>query len=131
MDSGPAVDDPPETNTGQASGLRVPVWAIVLVLVGFPLLYLLNSFAPWSVRLFGRGDRAAFFPFFASILTLHWVSAAAVLLLLRRAGTSPAQLGLRLSTRRALALAGKLVIVGFVVVGARDLAGYAAARPHA
>ena len=129
MALGPVVDRPTE-NAGQAS-LRLPLWQIGLVLVGFPLLYLLNSFAPWSVRLFGRGERAAFFPFFASILTLHWLSAATVLLLLRRAGASPAQLGLRVSGQRALALAGKLVIVGVVVVAVRELAGYAAARPRA
>ena len=35
-----------------------------------------------------------------------------------------------MSVRRALALAGKLAIVGIVVVGVRELAGYAAARPH-
>jgi len=106
------------------------VWQIGLVLVGFPLLYLLNSFAPWSVRLFGRGDRAAFFPFFASILTLHWLSAATVLLLLRRADASLAQLGLRVSGKRALVLAGKVATVGVVVVAVRALAGYDAARPH-
>jgi len=124
----PAVHRPTE-NAGQAS-LRLPVWQIGLVLVGFPLLYLLNSFAPWSVRLFGRGDRAAFVPFFASILTLHWLSAATVLLLLRRANASLAQLGLRVSGKRALVLAGKVVTVGVVVVAVRALAGYDAARPH-
>ena len=129
MTSGPIVGRPIE-NAGQAS-LRLPFWQIGLVLIGFPLLYLLNSFAPWSVRLFGRGERAAFFPFFASILVLHWLSATTVLLFLRRAGASPAQLGLRVSGRRALALAGKLVIVGLVVVAVRELAGYTAARPHA
>ena len=118
-------------NIERASGLRLPVWQISLVLVGFPLLYLLNSFSPWSVALFGRGDRAAFVPFFCSILTLHWLSAATVLLLIRRHGANSAQLGLRVSGGRALALAGKLVIVGIVVVGVRELAGYAVARPHA
>lgn len=129
MAPSPVVERPTE-NAGQAS-LRLPVWQIGLVLVGFPLLYVLNSFAPWSVRLFGGGNRAAFFPFFASILTLHWLSAATVLLLLHRAGASPAQLGLRVSGKRGLALAGKLVIVGVVVVAVRELTGYAAARPHA
>ena len=119
------------TENAWQTSLRLPLWQIGLVLVGFPLLYLLNSFAPWSVRLFGRGERAAFFPFFASILTLHWLSAATVLLLLRRAGASPAQLGLRVSGRRALALAGKLVVVGVVVVAVRELACYAAVRPRA
>jgi membrane protease YdiL (CAAX protease family) len=129
MAPGRVVDRPTE-NAGLAS-LRLPVWQIGLVLIGFPILYLLNSFTPWSIRLFGRADRAAFFPFFASILTLHWLSAATVLLLLRRAGASLAQLGLRVSGKRALVLAGKLVIVGVVVVAVRELAGYAAARPHA
>ena len=118
-------------NIERASNLRLPAWQISLVLVGFPLLYLLNGFSPWSVALFGRGDRAAFVPFFSSILTLHWLSAATVLLLIRRRGASSAQLGLRVSSGRALALAGKLVIIGIVVVGVRELAGYAAARPHA
>jgi membrane protease YdiL (CAAX protease family) len=125
-----AVVDRPSENAGQTS-LRLPVWQIGLVLIGFPLLYVLNSFAPWSVRLFSRGERAAFFPFFASILTLHWLSAATVLLLLRRAGASPAQLGLRVSSKRALAIANKLLIVGVVIVAARGLAGYSAPRPHA
>ena len=107
----------------------VPSWQITLVLVGFPLLYMLNSFAPWSLRLFGAKDRTAFFPFFLSVLALHWLSVTVTVYFLRKAGVTLADLGLNLSVRKAVTLAGKLTAVGLLFVVFRQLVPYAASHP--
>ncbi|MFQ5663611.1 MAG: CPBP family intramembrane glutamic endopeptidase [Terriglobia bacterium] len=107
----------------------VPRWQIILVLVGFPLLYMLNSFAPWSVRLFGAKDRAAFFPFFISVLTLHWLSVAVTVFFVRKAGLTLADLHLNLSSRKAASIASKLIAVGLLFVVFRQLVPYSATRP--
>jgi hypothetical protein len=91
--------------TGQPSSL-VPAWQIGVVLVGFPSLYLLNSFAPWSRALFGGGDRSNFFRFFISILALHWMSAASTMYFLHRAGLGLRQLALTVSARTATRIVG-------------------------
>ncbi len=90
--------------------LGFPGWQVWLVLVGFPALYLLNSFTPWSVGLFGRQDRSYWLPFMTSVLVLHWASALAVFILVRKGGGALSDLGLRISPSRG-ALGLLLVIL--------------------
>ena len=114
---------------GVMAARLVPRWQIALVLVGFPVLYMLNSLAPWSLRLFGAKDHTAFFPFFLSVLTLHWLSVAVTACFLRKAGVTLADLSLNLSVRKAVTLAGKLTAVGLLFVVFRQLVPSAASRP--
>lgn len=115
---------------GNMAAPLVPRWQITLILVGFPFLYMLNSFAPWSVRLFGANDRTAFFPFFISVLILHWVSAALTIYFMRKAGLTLPDLALNLSSRRAVIIVCKLIAVGFLFVVFRQLVPYSLERPR-
>lgn len=101
---------------------RLPRWQIIAILVGFPALYLANSFAPWSRGLFGRLDRAWFFPFWASVTVLHWASVALVVLFVRRAGASLADLGWVTPPRRTVVMLIVLTMigVGLVFLRAKD-----------
>ena len=107
----------------------VPRWQILLVLVGFPALYMVNSFAPWSIRLFGARDRTAFFPFFISVLTLHWLGAAVVVYFLRKAGFTQTDLHSNLSSGSAVRIASKIIAVGMLFVVFRELVPYSVERP--
>jgi uncharacterized protein len=76
---------------------------ILLVLIGFPALYLLNHLAPWTYGLFVRGDRAWYLPFATSILVLHWGTLLIMVRQVRRAGGTLSDLGLKLTPLRVLA----------------------------
>ena len=90
----------------------LPRWQLLTVLIGFPLLYLANSFTPWSIGLFGRGDRSWYIPFWSSILVLHWSTAAVTVWIVYRSGGALADLGLRLTATRVLAVLASFAIVG-------------------
>jgi membrane protease YdiL (CAAX protease family) len=81
-------------------------WQVLLLLAGFPLVYLVNNFTPWSMGLFLEGRREWWLPFFATIFVLHWTHTVVTVWMLYKAGGSLAEIGLLLSTWRvAIALA--------------------------
>jgi hypothetical protein len=72
----------------------LPKIKLAIVLMGFPILYLLNSFAPWSKGLFGQLDRSYRRAFFTSIQVLHWATAGAVIFWLLQNGYVAGDIGL-------------------------------------
>ena len=90
----------------------LPRWQVWAVLVGFPLLYLANSFTPWSLGLFRYGDRSWYVPFMASILVLHWATTIYTVGLIYRAGGTLADIGLKLTPLRVVAVLATFVAVG-------------------
>ncbi|MCH8011505.1 MAG: CPBP family intramembrane metalloprotease [Candidatus Marinimicrobia bacterium] len=109
----------------------IPLLGIVASLVGFPLLYMANSLAPWSRAFFGNLDRTYYFVFFASVLTLHWLNAGLAIFLTRKAGLTLEDLGLYLSWGRALRVLRNLIILGAVFVLLRQVVPYSLERPDA
>ena len=108
----------------------IPRWQVAVILVGFPVCYVLNSFAPWSRDLFGTRDRANFFYFFLSVMALHWSSACLTLRFMRGSGVTVADLGLRLPLRTAVRILVKLLAVGAVFVAFRHLVPYSVSHPR-
>jgi membrane protease YdiL (CAAX protease family) len=82
--------------------LRLKQRQVLLVLAGFPALYLVNSFTPWSIGLFGRGDRTWSHYFAVSVLVLHWSTTFVMIAQVYRAGGTLSDLGLRLSAFRVV-----------------------------
>lgn len=74
----------------------LPRWQVLLVLIGFPVLYWLNSFMPWSYGLFVENDRGWYVGFVVSLLVLHWSTTLLALYLVRRGGGSPRDIGLNI-----------------------------------
>lgn len=95
---------------------RRQVW---LVVAGLPALYLLNSFTPWSIGLFGKGDRSWWGAFFVSVAVLHWGSVAAVVLMLRRTGQELRQIGFRMRTPGVLTYFAVVIAAGAGLVALR------------
>jgi len=58
--------------------ITLPLWKVMLVLVGLPAFYIANSLMPWSIGLLRRHDHAFFLQFWTSIAILHWGSVALV-----------------------------------------------------
>ena len=100
----------------QARAKCIPLWGITASLVGFPLLYMANSLAPWSRAFFGDNDRTYYVAFFASVLTLHWLNATLVICLTRKAGLTFDDIGLHLSWDRALRVLRNLILLGLAFV---------------
>ena len=95
--------------------LRLPLWQILLVLVGLPAIYIANSLMPWSIGLFRRQDHGFFMQFWVSIAILHWCSVALVVVLLRRAGGRLVDIGMHLSALRVAAMVGIPLVVGLAL----------------
>jgi membrane protease YdiL (CAAX protease family) len=102
------------TTIDEASGARlvIPRWQVLVLLVGFPIAYWINSVMPWSYRLFVERDHRYFLAFGISICVLHWASLATALWFVKQAGGTPSTIGLHL---RASGLA--LFVVAIAVVG--------------
>jgi membrane protease YdiL (CAAX protease family) len=102
------VVTPPQASFAQ----RIPRWQVVLVLVGFPALYMVNSFMPWSLNLFGWGDRSWYLPFMASVVVLHWLTTIVMVALVHRSGGTLSDIGLTVSPSRILAAVAVFMLLG-------------------
>jgi membrane protease YdiL (CAAX protease family) len=96
----------------------LPLWQLMLVVVGLPAMYLLNSMLPWSAGLIKARDHDFFWQFWASIAVLHWSSFALVCLLLRRARRRLSDIGLKFSRFRVAVMVGipAVVALGLLVL---------------
>ena len=98
---------------------QIPRWQGRLVLVGFPLAYMANSFTPWSYGLFGEDNRGWYMPFFYSIIFLHWLSVAVVVILLKRARVPLTEMGFRWKSRGVAAFILILAAAGASLIALR------------
>jgi membrane protease YdiL (CAAX protease family) len=96
--------------------IALPWWQVVAILVGFPLLYLANNFTPWSRGLFVKRDHGYYLPVFGSILLLHWLSVALVMVFLAQAGGGLKDIGLDLSASEAAVMLGIFIVLATVFV---------------
>ena len=107
---------------------EIPRWQIGAILAGFPALYLVNSFTPWSRALFGRHDYGtAWFVFWGTALVLWWGSVTAAGVVMRRHGWALRDVGIALDRRRRALMLGCAIATGLGAVVVRQSAG----RVHA
>ena len=88
----------------------IPRRVIAALAIGFPALYMANSFTPWSVGLFVHHHRSAYVPFWTSVLVLHWATVLVCVALMRHYGWRAADVRLALSRGRMVR--GLLVLLG-------------------
>jgi membrane protease YdiL (CAAX protease family) len=101
----------------------IPRWQIATILIGFPLLYMLNSFTPWSRQLFGQHDHNAWLAFWASAFVLWWTSVAAAVFVMRRHGWGFADVGIGLDRRQRWTAVAAMVGIGGGAVVVREVFG--------
>jgi hypothetical protein len=109
---------------GLKAGVRefprsLPRWQVLLVLVGFPVVYWLNSFTPWSYGLFVDGDRGWYVGFAASVLVLHWGTTLLALHLVRRGGGTWREIGLNVNLPGVVIMLSLLLALGSAMVALR------------
>jgi membrane protease YdiL (CAAX protease family) len=98
----------------------MPRWQVLLVFLGLPVIYVTNSFLPWSVGLFAHRDRDWYLPYLGSVAVLHWASTALVISFTWRAGGQLEDIGLDVSGRKLAMMAGLPVVVGAVFILFRE-----------
>ena len=103
--------------------IALPLWQVILVLVGFPSFYIANSLLPWSTGLLRRHDHAFFLQFWTSIAILHWSSVALAVVFLKRSGRRLAEIGLDLSRLRTTMMVGIPVMVGVALIVFHEASG--------
>jgi len=101
--------------------MRIPAWQILLILVVFPVLYILNNFTPWSEGLWNNGDRDYYIPFWSSIFILHWISALLCLFFISKAGYGIRDLGYSLSLKKTGIALGAYFIIGLVMLALTEI----------
>lgn len=106
------------TNTDQK--LILPLWQVLLILIGLPAVYIVNSLMPWSTGLLRQHDHTFFFQFWGSIALLHWISVALIIFFLKRTGIRLNAIGLNLSTIRIAVMMGIPIVIGSLLIVLRS-----------
>jgi hypothetical protein len=99
--------------------IHLPAAEVAAIVIGFPLLYLINSFTPWSKGLFVQLDRSYRRAFLMSIHALHWTTTLAAGCWLTTAGLSAANVGLHGDTA-LIGLAAFAILGGMIANRAVD-----------
>ena len=94
---------------------------LLIVLVGFPLIYILYSLTPWSKELFAKGNNNLFIPFWSGIIILHWVSLLIVRTFLKKENKSFKDIGYGLNTKKTLILVFSYLTVALLVFGFTEM----------
>ena len=98
---------------------EVPLGQALTLLVGFPLLYMANSFTPWSYGLFVEGEREWYVPFFCSLIVLHWLSVALTVLFLIRGRVPLTEIGFRWKMSGVIAFLIIVTVAGAALIALR------------
>jgi membrane protease YdiL (CAAX protease family) len=88
---------------------------ILIVLVGFPFIYILYSLLPWSKELFANGNNNLFIPFWGGVIILHWVSLLIVKTFLKQENKSFKDIGYGFNTKKTLILVFSYLSVALLV----------------
>lgn len=88
---------------------------LLIILVGFPLIYFLYSLTPWANELFVKGNSDLFIPFWSGIIVLHWISVFVVKILLKQENRTFQDIGYGLNTKKTIILVLSYLTVALLV----------------
>ncbi len=90
---------------------------LLIVLIGFPLIYLAYSLTPWANELFVEGNSNLFIPFWGGIIILHWISVFVITRFLKQENKTFRSIGYGLNTKKTTILILSYLAVAFIVFG--------------
>lgn len=102
----------------------IPLWKIGIVLILFPLAYILYSLSPWSYQLFSESNGAYFILFFSGLIVIHWSTWLICLKLLTLSGWKSSDIGyVATDTKRLMGIYVLLAIgiFSFVELAVRNV----------
>lgn len=88
----------------------------MLIIIGFPILYMIFGMTPIATELFAEKNLDYYIPFWGGIIILHWVSVFVVTQLLKSQGKTLADIGYKLSRKGTLRFIGGYVLVALLVL---------------
>lgn len=91
---------------------KAETWLPFLIVIGFPVLYMLYSSSSFAQNLFEANDLDYYIPFWSGIILLHWTSVFCVARNLKKRKLDFGDIGLKHSKSRL-----KLLVTGYFVVG--------------
>jgi hypothetical protein len=94
---------------------KISLWKTLLIIIGFPILYILFCKTSIATELFGNKNLDYYIPFWGGIIALHWISVLVVIMLLKNHGKTLADIGYKLSRKGTLLLIGGYVLVALLV----------------
>lgn len=94
---------------------NIGLWKTALIIIGFPLAYMMFGTSDVAYALFVQGDRNAYFLFWGGIVALHWASVGAVGLALFTSGHSFRDIGLKRSRTELIVLFALFATIAFAV----------------
>lgn len=80
---------------------RFKNWQIA-VLISYPLLYIANSFMPWTMKLWGEQNHEYYIPFLISTIVLHWTATFTIFYFIRTNGMRLKDVGYTLNTKSTI-----------------------------
>lgn len=92
------------------------VWKTLLIIIGFPILYMLFGKTTIAIELFANKNLDYYIPFWGGIIILHWVSVFAVIQSLKSEGKTLVDIGYKLSKKGTLLLIGGYLLVSLIVL---------------
>lgn len=95
---------------------KVSIWKTLLIIVGFPILYMLFGKTSIAIELFEDKNLNYYIPFWGGIVILHWTSVIVVARLLKSEGKTLTDIGYKLSRKETLIFVGGYVLVALLVL---------------
>lgn len=95
---------------------KISVWKTLLIIIGFPILYMLFGKTHIATELFGNKNLDYYIPFWGGIIILHWASVFAFTQLLKSQSKKLADIGYKLSRKGTLLFIGGYVLVALLVL---------------
>ena len=100
---------------------KTSAWALLIVLIVFPLAYLCLSITPWSRELFAMHNDSFFFHFWGTVIVMHWLTLYVVHIILRREKLTFKDIGYELNRKRTVLLISILALVALLVFTCTEL----------
>ncbi len=94
---------------------------LLIVLIGFPIIYFIYSLTPWAKELFVKGNSNLFIPFWSGVIILHWTSVVVVKAFLKQENKKLRDIGYGLNTKKTLVLILLYFIVALLVFGFTEM----------
>ena len=96
--------------------LKSRIWKTLLIIIGFPILYMLFGMTSVASELFVEKKLDYYIPFWGGIIILHWTSVFVITQLLKSQGKTLVDIGYKLSKKGTLLLIGGYVLVALLVL---------------
>lgn len=96
---------------------KIAWWKTAIVIVGFPIVYMMYGSSELAHGLFRQGDRDFYIPFWGGIVVLHWLSVLAVALVLKASGRTFSDIGYKLSRKGTWMLVVIFLLVSLLALG--------------